>query len=125
MAVRPLSILLNVVVLITFAEAPSLHTHQHEATAQHPGPFFHFHLKSVHVAGRIPGLQGLDPNEDVQYQRWFSAVSTESISAMPVIVAEPFVQVVIEQDGWTSDAPAPSAHDPPRLSPRSPRAPPA
>jgi len=124
--VRPsLSILLNLAVLTAFAQAPFLHTHQHEATAQHPGPFFHFHLKYAHAAGRVPGLQGLDPNEDAEYQRWFSATSTESVSAIPTMPVEPFVRVVIEQDGWTSDAPPPSAHDPPPLSPRSPRAPPA
>jgi hypothetical protein len=120
-----LSILLNVAVLTAFAQAPFLHTHQHEATAQHPGPFFHFHLKSAHAAGRVPGLQGLDPSDDAQYQRWFSATSTESISIIPAIAAEPFVRVVLEQDGWTSDAPPPIAHGPPRSSPRNPRAPPA
>jgi hypothetical protein len=124
--VRPsLSILLNLAVLTAFAQAPFLHTHQHEATAQHPGPFFHFHLKYAHAAGRVPGLQGLDPNEDAQYQRWFSAASIESVSITPAIAAEPFVLVVFDQDSWTSDAPLPIAHGPPRFSPRSPRAPPA
>jgi hypothetical protein len=124
--VRPsLSILLNLVVLTTFAQAPFLHTHRHAATAQHPGAFFHLHLKPAHAAGRVPGLQGLDPNDDAQYQRWFSATSTESVSITPIIAAEPFVLVVLEQDGWTTDAPLPSSHDPPPLSPRSPRAPPA
>lgn len=123
---RPLlSILLNLAVLTAFAEAPFLHTHRHEATAQHPGPFFHLHLKSAHAAGRVPGLQGLNPDDDAQYQHWFSATSTESVSNIPAIVAEPFVLVVFEQDGWTSEAPLPSSHGPPRFSPRSPRAPPA
>jgi hypothetical protein len=124
--VRPLlSILLNVAVLTVFAQAPFLHTHLHAATAHHPGPFFHLHLKSAQAAGGVPGLQGLDPNDDAQYQRWFSATSTKSISSVPAIAAELFVQVVIEQFGWTSDAPLPSAHDPPPLNQRSPRAPPA
>jgi hypothetical protein len=62
-----LSILLNLTVLTAFAQAPFLHTHQHTAIAHHPGPFFHLHLKSAQAVGRVPGLQGLYPNDDAQY----------------------------------------------------------
>ena len=118
------SILVSLALLVAFVQAPFLHTHQHESTQRHAGAFLHFHLKSSHSVGRSPELRGLDPNEDAQYQAWFSATATDSGSMTTVIHAEPFTLPAPEHRGWSTETPLRTGHDPPLLSPRSPRAPP-
>ena len=119
------SILVSLALLVAFVEAPFLHTHQHESTQRHAGAFLHFHLKSVHPIGTSPEFRDLDPNEDAQFQSWFSATATDSGSITPVIHAEPFTLPAPELSGWSTETPLRTGHDPPLLSPRSPRAPPA
>lgn len=118
------SVLLSLALLVAFVEAPFLHTHQHEATQRHAGAFLHFHLKSANPIGRSPEFRGLDPNEDAQYQAWFSATTTDSGTMAPVVYAEPFSVPIPESNGWSNETPLRTGHDPPLLSPRIPRAPP-
>ena len=119
------SILLSLTLLIAFVEAPFLHTHQHESTQRHAGAFFHFHLTSAHPVGTSPEFRGFDPNEDAQYQAWFSATATDSGSMTPAIYAEPYTLAAPEHSGWSIETPLRTGHDPPPLSLKSPRAPPA
>jgi hypothetical protein len=118
------SILLSLALLVAFLEAPFLHTHQHEATQRHAGAFLHFHLKSAHPVGKNPEFRDLDPNEDAQYQAWFSATTTDSGTMVPVVFAAPFSVPIPESSGWSIETPQRIGHDPPLLIPRSPRAPP-
>jgi len=118
------SVLLSLALLVAFIEAPFQHIHRHEATQRHAGAFLHFHLKSAHPTGRGPEFRDLDPNEDAQYQAWFSATTTDSGAMAPVIYAEPFSLPRPESSGWTTEAPVRIGHDPPLLCPKSPRAPP-
>jgi hypothetical protein len=118
------SVLLSLALLVAFVQAPFLHTHQHESTQRHAGAFLHFHVRSAHPLGKSPEFRGLDPNEDAQYQGWFSATATDSGSMIPVIHAQPSTLPAPELSGWSTETPIRSGHDPPLLNPRSPRAPP-
>ena len=118
------SVLLSLALLVAFIEAPFQHIHRHEATQRHTGAFLHFHLKSAHPVSRSPEVRDLDPNEDAQYQAWFSATTTDSGTTVPVICAEPLSIPIPESSGWTIEAPVRTGHDPPLLCPKSPRAPP-
>jgi hypothetical protein len=123
---RVTAILTSVVLLLTFVEAPSLHTHQHEVTQRHPGRLLHLHLhlRSNHPAGGGPEFRGLDPDDDAQLQSWFSATAADS-GLFPVILADGFCLPIPERSGLPVEAPLPAGHDPPLLCSRSPRAPPA
>jgi hypothetical protein len=120
-----LSSFLTLAVLTAFAEAPFLHTHQHAATQQHPGPFLHLHLKTAHSVGTGREFRGLDPNEDAQYQNWFSTTCPDSGSIAPAIPAERFALAAPELIRQPTEAPLKIGHDPPLLDPQSPRGPPA
>jgi len=120
-----LSILLSLAVITAFVEAPFSHTHRHEATQRHAGPFLHLHLKSATIPSTAPELRGLDPNEDVQYQSWFAAVPLESAAAAAEMLPELFSIPTLECSGRVVEGVLRSGHDPPHLSPRNPRAPPA
>ena len=122
---RSLSIPLSLVVFIAFLDAPFLHTHQHEGTQRHPGPVFHLHVKLAHPASKTPEFRGLDPDDDAQLQSWFSVTPTDSQSIIPALPAEPLSIPVLERSRWAVEAPLQIGHDPPFLSPRNPRAPPA
>jgi hypothetical protein len=117
------SVFLSLALLVAFVEAPFHHTHRHEATQRHAGAFLHFHLGSVHPADRSPEFRGLDPSQDAQYQA-FSATSTDSGTMAPVLYLEPFPVPIPESSGWAVEGSSRSGHDPPLLSPKSPRAPP-
>ena len=119
------SIFLSLAVLTGFAEAPFLHTHEHDATQHHPGPFFHFHIKAAHATSRTREFRGLDPNDDVQYQTWFRATPTGSGSVHIAIPNGPFVLPPLERGGRAADTPSPVGHDPPLVGPKNLRAPPA
>jgi hypothetical protein len=114
------------VVLAAFIQAPFLHIHLHEATQGHPGPFFHLHLKWAHAVSQTPEFQGLNPDDDAQYEGWFRATpTTDSGSIHPAVIAEPFSPAAPEIAGWTVEAPLPAGHDPPGRAPLNSRAPPA
>jgi hypothetical protein len=119
------SILLSLAVLTAFAEAPFLHTHRHAATERHSGPLFHLHLQSAHDVGTTREFRGLDPNEDAQYQNWFSATPTHSGSIAMAGPEESFILPNPEQSGWAVEVPLRTGHDPPQLTSKHPRAPPA
>ena len=120
-----LSSFLTLAVLTAFAEAPFLHTHQHEATQQHPGQFLHLHLKTAHSVGTGHEFRDLDPNEDAQYQNWFSTTGPDSGSIAPAIPAQRFALAAPELTRQPTEAPLKIGHDPPLLDPQSPRGPPA
>ena len=120
----PTAILVNLALLLAFVEAPFLHIHQHEATQRHPGPILHLHLKSVHSLGSGPEIQGLDPDDDAQFQNWFSAAGTDSALTV-VVLTERFRISGPEHSGWAVEAPLQVGHDPPISYARNPRAPPA
>jgi hypothetical protein len=119
------SILLTLALLVAFVEAPFAHTHRHDSTQRHAGAFLHFHLKSAGPVSRTHEFRGLDPNEDAQYQAWFSATPTNSVPMIPVVLAERYALSAPEHSGWVVEAQLRIGHDPPRLCSRSPRAPPA
>jgi hypothetical protein len=118
------AVVVNLAMGFAFVQAPFQHTHQHEATRQHPGSFFHTHLAIPPVRASVPEFRGLDPNEDAQFQNWFSATSVPSgvaPVALPTAIRMPEFQAA---DSATEE-PKPRAHDPPLVNNRSPRAPPA
>lgn len=119
------SILLSLALLVAFVESPFLHTHQHEATQRHAGAFLHLHLKSAKAVSRSPEFRGLDPDEDAQYQPWFSTTPTDSGSMTPVMHGERASLPAPERSECLVEAPLQIGHDPPLFCPRSPRAPPA
>jgi hypothetical protein len=119
------SILLSLAVLTAFVEAPFQHTHRHEATQRHAGPFLHLHLKSAQSGSTAPEFRGLDPNEDVQYQSWFAAAPLESAATTAEMLPELFSIPVLECSGRVAAGVLRTGHDPPHLTPRNPRAPPA
>jgi hypothetical protein len=115
---------MNLVLALTFLQAPFLHVHQHESTEHHPHGFFHTHLPHHHLsASRFAGFRGLDPDDDAVFQQWFSAtlgdlstplfVPTFIYTVVPTWSSEPFVEPITL-----------SGHDPPRRSRSAPRSPP-
>jgi hypothetical protein len=119
------SILMNLLLALTFVQAPFLHIHEHEETQRHRGGFFHTHFSHHHhlSASKATEVSGLDPDDDAVFQHWFSAtvsdfstpvfVLTYAYAVVPTRTSEPFLEPEIL-----------SGHDPPRLTCRSPRSPP-
>jgi hypothetical protein len=116
--------LVSFALCLAFVEAPFLHVHQHEAAQRHPGALLHLHLRSVQPLGNGPEFRNLDPDDDAQFQDWFSATSTDT-GLNPAIVAETYSISAPEFSGWTVEAPLSNGHDPPLLCIRNSRAPPA
>ena len=120
-----ISILMNLVLALTFVQAPFLHVHLHEDTQRHPGAFFHTHFPHRHhlAASKSPELRGLDPDDDAVFQYWFSTtvndfstpafIPTYAYVVVPTGSSEPFLEPEIL-----------SGHDPPRLTCTAPRSPP-
>jgi len=119
-----ISILMNLVLALTFLQAPFLHVHQHESTEHHPHGFFHTHFPHHHLSdSRSAEFRCLDPDDDAVFQQWFSAtlgdlstplfIPTSIYTVAPICSSEPFVEPNIL-----------SGHDPPRLSCSAPRSPP-
>jgi hypothetical protein len=119
-----ISIMMNLMLALTFLQAPFLHVHEHEDTQRHPGGFFHTHFPHHHLSvSKSPELCGLDPDDDAVFQQWFAAtISDFSTPAFipafvyiftPTWSSEPFLEPEIL-----------SGHDPPRLSRAAPRSPP-
>ena len=115
---------MNVVLALTFLQAPFLHVHEHESTENHPHKFFHTHFPHHHFsASKSPEFRDLDPDDDAVFQQWFSAtindlatpvfILTSIYTVVPVRSPEPFFEPYIL-----------SGHDPPRRSGSSPRSPP-
>jgi hypothetical protein len=122
---RSISILMNLMLALTFLQAPFLHVHEHEETQRHPGGFFHSHFLHHHhlAASKSAEFSGLDPDDDAVYQQWFSATigdfstpaftPTFAYTFTPTWSSEPFLEPEIL-----------SGHDPPRRSRSAPRSPP-
>jgi len=115
---------MNLVLALTFLQAPFLHVHEHESTQNHSHRFFHTHFPHHHLsASKSAEFRGLDPDDDAVFQQWFSATINDlstpvftltSVYTVPVIrSSEPFFEPDIL-----------SGHDPPRRSRSSPRSPP-
>jgi hypothetical protein len=119
------SILMNVVLALTFVQAPFLHVHEHEETQRHRGGFFHTHFPHPHhlSARKAVEVSDLDPDDDAVFQHWFSAtvsdfstpsfILTYAYAVVPTWRSEPFLEPEIL-----------GGHDPPRLTCTSPRSPP-
>jgi|SRR5882762_1000294 len=119
------SILMNLVLALTFIQAPFSHVHEHEETQRHRGGFFHTHFSHHHhlSASNTTEVSGLDPDDDAVFQHWFSAtvsdfstpvfILTYAYAVVPTWTSEPFLEPEIL-----------SGHDPPRLTCTSPRSPP-
>jgi hypothetical protein len=118
------SILMNLVLALTFIQAPFMHVHVHEETQRHRGGFFHTHFPHHHPPSASTEVSGLDPDDDAVFQHWFSAtvsdfstpifILTDAYAiVIPTLTSEPFVEPEIL-----------SGHDPPRLTCTSPRSPP-
>jgi hypothetical protein len=116
--------LMNLVLALTFLQAPFLHVHEHESTENHSHKFFHTHFPHHNLsASKSATFRGLDPDDDAVFQQWFSATINDlstpvfiltSISTIaPIRSSEPFFEPNIL-----------GGHDPPRRSRFSPRSPP-
>jgi hypothetical protein len=119
-----ISILMNLVLALTFLQAPFLHVHEHESTEHHPHGFFHTHFSHHQLlVSKTAEFCGLDPDDDAVFQEWFSAtindfstpafILTFICVVAPIRSSEPFFEPNIL-----------SGHDPPRRSYSSPRSPP-
>src|SRR5882757_7437402 len=119
-----ISILMNLMLALTFLQAPFLHVHEHESTEHHPHGFLHTHFPHPHFsASKSAEFHGLDPDDDAVFQQWFSArisdlstpvfTLTSIYTVTPIRSPEPFFESNIL-----------GGHDPPRRSLSSPRAPP-
>jgi hypothetical protein len=119
------SILMHLVLALTFVQAPFLHVHEHEETQRHRGGFFHTHFPHHHhlSASKAAEVSSLDPDDDAVFQHWFSAtvndfstpafIPTYAYAVVPTWTPEPFLAPEIL-----------SGHDPPRLTCTAPRSPP-
>jgi hypothetical protein len=112
-----------VAILLAFVQAPFVHFHLHESTQKHSGSLFHVHLQHLSPHSSQPGFRGWDPDDDAQFQDWFSATRYHS-AFTPVILTAPFITPRLPIARWSPPAITPSAHDPPDISARPPRAPP-
>lgn len=123
----PTSFLLNVALLLSFLQAPSLHVHAHEATRRHVGTFFHTHFghHGVPPASSQAEWRDLSPDEDAQFLSWVSKTASDN-GPVPVVLVDSTVilhaPVLTE---WQTTILRPRAHDPPSLNATPPRAPPA
>jgi hypothetical protein len=116
---------MNFALVLAFVQAPFLHIHLHESTAKHSGAFFHSHF--AHVAAIHPTqseLRDLDPNDDAQFQSWFSVTTSDS-GFTPVILSSFFSVLTPQIANWLPGTIEPSSHGPPLLNAAAPRAPPA
>lgn len=117
-------ILLDVVLLFAFVQAPSLHVHAHEATQRHVAAFLHTHVPHAEIPSGHTEWGDIDPDDDARFQSWMSMIPRDEGLA-PVILAESYVTLpprVVNTAQRT--VVRPSAHDPPALNATIPRAPP-
>ena len=119
-----ISILMNLVLTLTFLQAPFLHVHEHEEAENHPHRFFHTHFPHHHFSvSKSPELQGLDPDDDAVFQRWFSATISD-LSIPTFILTSVYIVTPIRSSEPFFEPNILSGHDPPRQSGSSPRSPP-
>ena len=110
---------------LAFVQAPFLHIHEHESTERHAGAFFHSHFAHVEANhSSKPVLRDLDPDDDAQFQQWFSATTIDS-GVTPVVLISFFSVPAPQFVNWSPGAVEPSAHGPPLLNAAGPRPPPA
>jgi hypothetical protein len=110
---------------MAFAQAPSAHMHAHESTGRHVGKFLHTHVPhAAPPASQDPEWRAYDPNEDAVFLNWsVSSPSDDEFTA----VALPEARLSPPLPGlgeWRHVTLLPTAHAPPPLTSRSPRAPP-
>jgi hypothetical protein len=120
-----LAVLMNLVVLLAFAQAPIEHVHLHEDTAQHQAAFLHTHFASMKAS--VPGepeWRQPDPDSDARFTSWFSKVRIGK-GLTPAICAELECIFPAPPPGESPMAVLrPRSHDPPDFGPSIPRAPP-
>ena len=120
-----LCILVNLALVLAFVQAPFLHIHLHESTEKHSGAFLHSHFAHLEASHSTqPALRDLNPDDDAQFQNWFS-VTTSDAGFTPVILTSLCSVAAPQITNWRPVAIEPSAHSPPLLNAATPRAPPA
>lgn len=111
----------TLVLLMSFAEAPSAHVHRRDPDHRHATAMPHSHLRLLsdqHLA-----LQGPDDDDDVQSLDWV-LISGDFGHPLIAIASEP-VMIPVPVDFYELvRAPSPQAHDPPGIATLPPRAPP-
>jgi hypothetical protein len=119
-----ISILMNLVLALTFLQAPFLHVHEHKETENHPHTFFHTHFPHHHFSvSKSPEFHGLDPDDDAVFQQWFSA-TTSDLSIPAFILTSVYTIASIRSSEPFFEPNILGGHDPPRRSSSSPRSPP-
>jgi hypothetical protein len=115
----------NLALALAFVQAPFLHVHLHESTEKHSGAFLHSHFAHIEATHCTqPALRDLDPDDDAQFQNWFSVTTSDS-GFTPVILPSLFSVPTPQIANWLPGTIEPSAHGPPLLNTATPRAPPA
>jgi len=118
--------LMNLLLLLAFAQAPFQHYHHHDCPAWHPHGFFHVHVYDLQISkSQSAEFKDCDSDEDAQFQGWHAVASG---SFFPVDV---FLPGRIAAD---TASPSPvgmveslieGGHDPPICRLSNPRSPPA
>ncbi|HMF64640.1 MAG TPA: hypothetical protein VK608_11180 [Edaphobacter sp.] len=116
--------MMNLVLALTFLQAPFLHVHEHESTANHPHGLLHTHFPHHNLsASKSAVFRGLDPDDDAVFQQWFSATINE-FSTPAFILTSAYTVIPVRSSGPFVEPNILSGHDPPRRSRSSPRSPP-
>lgn len=119
-----ISILMNLVLALTFLQAPFQHVHEHESTQRHPHGFIHTHFPHHGFsASESAKFDDLDPDDDAHFLDWFA--TTINDHAVPL-----YLQVFNYsfEPCWSCESRVAllilSGHDPPGSLPSAPRGPP-
>ncbi len=123
---RGVSMLMNMLLVLAFLQAPFQHTHHHDCPSWHPHGLFHIHTHPIHASGsRSAAVRDGDSDDDAQFREWHAAASgsvsrlamylaPEIVTAAPATLSARQIEPLIE-----------GGHDPPILPQSSPRSPPA
>lgn len=119
------SILLNLVLLVAFMQAPSLHAHVHEATERHTAPFLHTHAPHLEAPlSGSPEWRDFDPDDDAEFLNWAAiAPNCDGFAPLFVVASSVILPLPILSESRTALL-RPSTHDPPACKTTRPRAPP-
>src|ERR1700724_3369153 len=69
---------MNVVLVLTFVQAPFQHVHEHEITQRHSHGFLHTHFPHYRFsASKSAHFDDLDPDEDAHFQDWYATTVSD------------------------------------------------